>query len=77
MIETGQLQRIITEYYGLQQIRYLLLVKADLTALKASFKEVVDKVVRQELKEYPEERPSFSALFIDLYASFRYICWCI
>lgn len=47
MIETGQLQRIKTDYYGLQQTRYLPLVKADLTSLKASEKEVIDKVVEQ------------------------------
>ena len=47
MIETGQLQRFKTEYFGLQQARYLPLVKADLTALKASEKEVMDRVIDQ------------------------------
>ena len=47
MIEDGQLQRIKTEYYGLQQTRYLPLIKADLTGLKASEKEVIDRVVEQ------------------------------
>lgn len=47
MIETEQLQRFKTEYFGLQQARYLPLVKADLTALKASEKEVMDRVIDQ------------------------------
>lgn len=47
MIEKGQLQRIKTEYHGYPQTRYLPLVKADLTELKASEKEVIDKVVDQ------------------------------
>jgi transcriptional regulator with XRE-family HTH domain len=47
MIDAGQLQRIKTEYFGLQQTRYLPLVKANLTELKASEKDVIDKVVEQ------------------------------
>lgn len=47
MIETGQLQRIKTDYYGLQQTRYLPLTKSNLTELKASEKEVVDRVIEQ------------------------------
>jgi transcriptional regulator with XRE-family HTH domain len=47
MIKKGQLQRIKTEYHGYPQTRYLPLVKADLTELKASEKEVIDKVVDQ------------------------------
>ena len=45
MIEAGQLQRIKTEYFGAQQTRYLPLIKADLTKLKASEKDVIDKVI--------------------------------
>jgi len=45
MINQGQLQRVITEYHGYPQTRYLPLVKADLTELKASEKEVIDKVI--------------------------------
>lgn len=47
MIEKGQLQRLKTEYHGYPQNRYLPLVKADLTELKASEKEVIDKVIEQ------------------------------
>lgn len=47
MIEKGQLQRVKTEYYGYPQIRYLPLEKADLTQLKASEKEVIDRVIEQ------------------------------
>jgi uncharacterized phage-associated protein len=47
MIEAGQLQRIKTEYSGFQQTRYLPLVKANLTEIKASEKEVIDRVIDQ------------------------------
>ncbi len=47
MINKGQLQRVKTEYHGYPQTRYLPLVKADLTELKASEKEVIDRVIEQ------------------------------
>ena len=47
MIDAKQLQRVKTEYHGYQQTRYLPLEKADLSALKASEKEVIDRVVEQ------------------------------
>ena len=47
MIKKGQLQRIKTEYHGYPQTRYLPLEKADLTELKASEKEVIDRVIEQ------------------------------
>lgn len=47
MIDAGQLQRFKTDYYGLQQTRYLPLTKANLTELKASEKEVIDRVIEQ------------------------------
>lgn len=47
MIEKGQLQRIKTEYHGFPQTRYLPLEKADLTELRASEKEIIDKVIAQ------------------------------
>ncbi|HZV69323.1 MAG TPA: type II toxin-antitoxin system antitoxin SocA domain-containing protein [Saprospiraceae bacterium] len=47
MMEKSQLQRVKTEFHGLPQTRYLPLVKADLTVLKASEKEVIDKVIDQ------------------------------
>lgn len=47
MIDQNQLQRMKTEYYNLPQTRYLPLVKADLTVLKASEKEVIDRVIEQ------------------------------
>jgi transcriptional regulator with XRE-family HTH domain len=45
MIEKGQLQRVKTAYHGYPQTRYLPLVKADLTELRASEKEVIDRVI--------------------------------
>ncbi|RLJ72575.1 type II toxin-antitoxin system antitoxin SocA domain-containing protein [Pedobacter alluvionis] len=47
MIDANQLQRIKTEFKGYPQKRYLPLVKADLTLLKASEKDVIDKVIEQ------------------------------
>jgi transcriptional regulator with XRE-family HTH domain len=47
MMEKGMIQRIKTEYYDKIQTRYIPLVKADLTELKASEKEVIDKVIEQ------------------------------
>jgi transcriptional regulator with XRE-family HTH domain len=47
MIDNGQLQRVKTEYHGFPQTRYLPLDKADLTQLKASEKEVIDRVIEQ------------------------------
>ncbi len=47
MIKEGQLQRINTVYHDFPQKRYLPLEKADLTTLKASEKDVIDKVIDQ------------------------------
>ena len=47
MIEKGLLQRVKTEYHGYLQTRYLPLVKADLTRLRASEKDVIDRVIEQ------------------------------
>ena len=47
MMEMGMIQRIKTEYYDKIQTRYIPLAKADLTELKASEKEVIDKVIEQ------------------------------
>lgn len=47
MIENGQLQKIKTDYHGYPQTRFLPLEKADLQALKASEKDVIDKVIDQ------------------------------
>jgi transcriptional regulator with XRE-family HTH domain len=47
MIDNGQLQRVKTEYHGYPQTRYLPLKKADLTELRASEKEVIDRVIEQ------------------------------
>lgn len=47
MIEKGQLQRVKTEYHGFPQTRYLPLEKADLTELRASEKDVIDRVIEQ------------------------------
>jgi transcriptional regulator with XRE-family HTH domain len=47
MIAKGQLQRVKTEYRGYPQTRYLPLEKADLTELRASEKEIIDRVIEQ------------------------------
>ena len=47
MMDDGQLQRVKTEYHGYPQTRYLPLEKADLTELRASEKEVIDRVIEQ------------------------------
>ncbi|WP_229326450.1 type II toxin-antitoxin system antitoxin SocA domain-containing protein [Flavobacterium ammonificans] len=47
MIDKEQLQRVKTEYHGYPQTRYLPLEKADLTELKASEKEIIDRVIEQ------------------------------
>lgn len=47
MIEDGSIQRIKTTYFDKVQTRYIPLIKADLTELKASEKEVIDKVIEQ------------------------------
>ncbi len=47
MMGSGQIQRIKTDYFDKVQTRYIPLVKADLTELKASEKEVIDKVIQQ------------------------------
>lgn len=47
MMDEGQLQRVKTVYHGYPQTRYLPLVKADLTELRASEKEVIDRVIEQ------------------------------
>ena len=47
MIDKRQLQRVKTEYHGYPQTRYLPLEKADLTELRASEKDVIDRVIEQ------------------------------
>jgi uncharacterized phage-associated protein len=47
MIDKGQLQRVKTEYHGYSQTRYLPLEKPNLTELRASEKEVIDRVIEQ------------------------------
>jgi len=47
MIDKGLLQRVKTQYHGFPQTRYLPLEKADLTELKASEKDVIDRVIEQ------------------------------
>ncbi len=47
MMESGQIKRIKTEYFDKIQTRYIPLAKADLKELRASEKEVIDKVIAQ------------------------------
>lgn len=47
MIELKQLEKIKIDYKGFPQKRFIPLAKADLTKLKASEKDVIDKVIDQ------------------------------
>ncbi|HHV04598.1 MAG: type II toxin-antitoxin system antitoxin SocA domain-containing protein [Bacteroidales bacterium] len=47
MVRKGELKRVKTNYFGLPQTRYIPLIKSDLTQLKASEKEVIDRVIDQ------------------------------
>lgn len=47
MIERKQVQRIKTQYHGYPQTRYIPLQKSDLTQLKASEMEMLDRVIAQ------------------------------
>ena len=47
MIEKEELKKIKTEYYAKIQTRYIPLTKPDLTKLKASETEVIDRVIEQ------------------------------
>jgi transcriptional regulator with XRE-family HTH domain len=47
MMDKNQVKRIKTDYHGYPQTRYIPLEKADLTLLKASEKEIIDKVIEQ------------------------------
>ncbi|MCF8361598.1 MAG: DUF4065 domain-containing protein [Prolixibacteraceae bacterium] len=47
MMEQQQLQRIKTEYHGYPQTRFIPLVKPNLKELKASEKDIIDKVIEQ------------------------------
>lgn len=45
MIEDSKLQRIVSEYHGYPQTRYIPLEKADLTLMSAAEKDVLDRVI--------------------------------
>jgi len=45
MIETKDLKRIIVDYHGYSQTRYLPLSKPDLSNLNANEKEIIDRVI--------------------------------
>jgi hypothetical protein len=47
MISANQIMRFKTQYHGYPQTRYLPLLKPNLELLKASEKEVIDKVIDQ------------------------------
>jgi transcriptional regulator with XRE-family HTH domain len=47
MVDKEELKKIKTEYYDKTQTRYIPLTKPDLTKLKASEKEVIDRVIEQ------------------------------
>jgi len=47
MINKGEIKKFRTEYFGKTQTRYMPLKNADLKNLKASEKDVIDKVVEQ------------------------------
>jgi transcriptional regulator with XRE-family HTH domain len=47
MISSKSLERFKSDYHGYAQTRYIPLIRPDLTLLKASEKEVIDKVIEQ------------------------------
>jgi transcriptional regulator with XRE-family HTH domain len=47
MVHTQQLQKVKTKYHGYPHTRFLPLEKADLVELKASEKEIIDRVIEQ------------------------------
>lgn len=47
MIKDGQLKKIIAEYYGKPQKKYIPLVNADLTKIGVEGKEVIDKAINK------------------------------
>ncbi len=47
MMEEKEIEQMVTDYYGLVQTRYIPLKKADLQQMKASEKEVIDRVIDQ------------------------------
>ncbi|MFA5769654.1 MAG: type II toxin-antitoxin system antitoxin SocA domain-containing protein [Bacteroidales bacterium] len=47
MVRKGELKRVKTNYYNLPQTRYIPLIKSDLTQLRASEKEIIDRVIDQ------------------------------
>jgi uncharacterized phage-associated protein len=47
MIEQQQVQRIKTEYHGYPQTRFIPLIKPNLKEIRASEKDIIDKVVEQ------------------------------
>jgi transcriptional regulator with XRE-family HTH domain len=47
MIDHGMMQRVKTEYHGYPQSRFIPLMRADLRQLKASEKDVIDRVIEQ------------------------------
>lgn len=51
MIKIGEIKKVKTEFHGYHQIRYLPLTKPDLTELKASEIDVIDRVINQ-LSDY-------------------------
>jgi len=53
MMESGQLQRLKTDYHGFPQTRHLPMEKPDLTGLKASEIEVVNRVI-ELMSDWPQ-----------------------
>ncbi len=47
MIEKGEIKKFKSEYFGKTQTRYMPLQKANLTKLKASEKDILDRVIEQ------------------------------
>lgn len=47
MIESGQLQRIKSQYHGYPQTRFIPMTKADLTRMSATEKETIDQVIER------------------------------
>lgn len=60
MEKNGEIKKLNTEYYNMNQERYIPLIKADLNRLKASEKEIIDKVIFTHSDKSATEISSYS-----------------
>ena len=80
MVTDGQLQQIKTDYHSLPQVRFLPLIKADLTQLSAAEKTVIDDVIQQmsdwnahKISDYSHQDMPYCATEEDDYISYNLV----